>query len=195
MSIEIRTVSMDTLTEDPNNVRKHNDRNIAAIADSLEKFGQRRPLVITKENVIVAGNGTYRAARQLGWKQVDVTTLPFEEEHLVKAFAIADNRTSELAEWDGIALLESLKELGDVPGFMVEDIDDLEAVWGATPSLQDVQDAVAGADEGEALWPVLSFRVPKALMAAWRAHVETENTDDAHALAIALQLDWEDVAR
>lgn len=47
-------------------------KNIEAIKGSLAKFGQQKPIVVNKDNVVVAGNGTLEAARQLGWKEINV---------------------------------------------------------------------------------------------------------------------------
>jgi ParB-like chromosome segregation protein Spo0J len=128
--MKIISLPLASLHEDPSNARKHGDKNLAAIAASLAKFGQQRPIVIDKANVVVAGNGTLKAARSLGWAQIacvrtDLTGVQ------VAGFAIADNRSAELAEWDDRALaatLEALKaedfDLGDV-GFADSDLDAL----------------------------------------------------------------------
>lgn len=98
------------LSEDPENAREHSDRNLAAISRSLELFGQQKPIVITDAGRIVAGNGTYRAARSLGWREIAcvVTDLGAEDQ---RAFGIADNRTAELATWDIETLEASLEQI------------------------------------------------------------------------------------
>lgn len=87
------------LTLDPSNARNHSRKNLDAIKGSLAKFGQQKPIVINEKNIVIAGNGTLTAARELGWEVIDcvVTTLQGYEE---LAFALADNRTSELGEWN-----------------------------------------------------------------------------------------------
>jgi site-specific DNA-methyltransferase (adenine-specific) len=86
----------------------------------LKQFGQRKPIVITADNVIVAGNGTVEAARFLGLTDVDVVRVPKDwSADQVKAFALADNRTAELAEWNPEVLSAQLLELGEA-GFDVE---------------------------------------------------------------------------
>jgi ParB-like chromosome segregation protein Spo0J len=64
--LKIESVPIEKLTFDPANARKHSDENLSAIASSLKEFGQRKPIVITFDNVIVAGNGTVEAAKFLG---------------------------------------------------------------------------------------------------------------------------------
>lgn len=110
--MKIETVQISELTFDPSNARTHDQRNIDAIAGSLEQFGQRKPVVITSENVIVAGNGTVQAATSLGWAKVACVRVPSDwPPEQVKAFALADNRTAELAEWNHVELSEQLTEL------------------------------------------------------------------------------------
>lgn len=95
---------------DPANVRRHGDKNIKAIESSLARFGQQIPIVIDKNGVVRKGNGTLLAATNLGWKEIWVTESELEANELT-AFAIADNRTAELAEWDMEGLQEQLASL------------------------------------------------------------------------------------
>ena len=107
-----KVVKVENLTPDPKNARKHNDRNISVIAESLNKFGQRKPIVVTPEGVVIAGNGTLQAAKYLGWKELSVVEIPKDwDESMVRAYALADNRSAELAEWDTAILSEQLFEL------------------------------------------------------------------------------------
>lgn len=117
--MNIATKPIDDLTLDPNNARKHDKKNLDAIAESLRLFGQRKPIVVWRDTV-VAGNGTLVAARSLGWKEIQVSIIP---EHWdlpkVKAYALADNRTAELATWDQEVLESQLVEL-ESEGFDVK---------------------------------------------------------------------------
>lgn len=126
MKIEIR--ALDELSEDPANVRRHPPRNIDAITGSLLRFGQVKPIVINPKGVILAGNGLYRAARELaeadragvrpypgprtedgrpGLAVIETDLRPID----ATSYAIADNRTAELAEWDADGLAKILAEL------------------------------------------------------------------------------------
>jgi hypothetical protein len=123
---------VDALRHDPSNARKHDKRNIRSIAASLAKFGQRKPLIVQQEGMIVrAGNGTLEAARSLGWEEVAAVVID-DDNVTAAAYAIADNRTAELAEWDDDTLasvLGSLKDEGfDLDadlGFSDKEIDEL----------------------------------------------------------------------
>jgi hypothetical protein len=111
--VEIKSVPISNLVFDPNNARKHSSKNLKAIASSLEKFGQRKPVVV-HNGVIIAGNGTVEAARMIDWTEITITEVPSDWDiATAKAFAIADNRTAELAEWDTPVLVEQLLEMED----------------------------------------------------------------------------------
>lgn len=106
-------VQITKLTLDPKNARKHSQRNLDAIAASLVRFGQRKPLVVHR-GVVLAGNGTLEAARSLGWTEIEVAEVPDDwDMDTAKAYALADNKTAELAEWDESELAKQLLELDD----------------------------------------------------------------------------------
>ena len=120
MKLELWQISK--LIADPQNARKHDKRNLDAIATSLTKFGQRKPIVITAEGIILAGNGTVQAAKQLGWKELQVTVTPSDWDYATaRAYALADNRSAELAEWDTSILASQLVEL-DAEGWDIADL-------------------------------------------------------------------------
>lgn len=128
--MKTETVATKDLKLDPNNVRTHNERSVDAIAESLSKFGQQKPIVISAKNVVVAGNGTLRAARKLGWDEITVVRLPKDwSAKQIEAFAIADNRTSDMSEWDIDQLVAQLGSLDDDlvihAGFTPDEITDL----------------------------------------------------------------------
>ena len=112
--------AIDSLKFDPANARKHDERNIKAIMDSLKMHGQRKPVVLYSD-MIVAGNGTVAAAKRLGWSEVWVNNDPFKNLKEAKAYALQDNRTAELAAWDDVVLGETLTELQEA-GFDIEQI-------------------------------------------------------------------------
>lgn len=120
--LKVEIVEISTLIPDPANARKHGQRNLDAIRASLREFGQRRALVVTGESVVIAGNGTMEAAKALGWTKIAITRTPKEWDYdRARAYALADNRTAELAEWDMKILNEQLLEL-DANGFNITDL-------------------------------------------------------------------------
>lgn len=127
----VEQVDVKSLKHDPKNARKHSARNVEAIAASLREFGQRRPLVV-RGDVVIAGNGTLEAAVSLGWQKVAITRVPEAwTSKQARAFAIADNRTAELAAWDHEQLLETLQDLDahlvESAGFEPADLSTLSA--------------------------------------------------------------------
>jgi len=116
--MKLETLRIADLVSDPNNARKHDDKNLEAIKGSLTQFGQRKPIVV-QGNVVIAGNGTLEAAKQLGWDEIDIVQVPADwTKDQAKAFALADNRTAELAEWDQQVLAAQVLELSEA-GFAV----------------------------------------------------------------------------
>ena len=114
--LSIQTVPISQLTPDPENVRTHDQKNLDAIKASLSNFGQRKPIVVATANdgrlVVIAGNGTLEAAKSLGWKQITVARVPDDwDADKARAFAIADNRTAELADWNEVGLASALLDL------------------------------------------------------------------------------------
>ena len=136
LKVERRKIS--ELKNDPANARKHSPRNLKAIRDSLDVFGQQKPIVVDSRGVVIAGNGTLEAARELGWDEINVTVTDLDPAH-AQAFGIADNRTAELAEWDTDVLGQLLEgmdsDLADILS-----IDDLE-----------LPDSIDGGEQGEGL--------------------------------------------
>ena len=124
--MNLEKVKISSLVFDPSNVRKHNEKNLRSIKGSLAKFKQQKPIVVDKNNVVVAGNGTLQMALDLGWTEIFIVRTDLVGADAT-AFAIADNRTSELAEWDkeGLGIsLQSLREEGfDLGDMGFDDID------------------------------------------------------------------------
>jgi DNA modification methylase len=104
-------VPLADLVLDPANARKHPEDNLEAIKGSLVVYGQRKPVVVNKRTgAVEAGNGTVEAARALGWTHVAAVYVD-DDSATAAGFAIADNRSAELAKWDQEALDKLLAEL------------------------------------------------------------------------------------
>ncbi len=131
-------MNVDQLHEDPANARKHPKKNIEALKHSLATFGMQKPLVVLADGTVIAGNGQLRAAKALGWEQVPVVV--FQDRAKAKAYAIADNRTAELAEWDDDILADTLAELGPLDGMGFEN-DELVSLGVLEPALLPLDEA------------------------------------------------------
>lgn len=147
-------VPISSISEDPGNLRIHSDRNISAIAASLRRFGQQKPLIVSEDGTTVAGAGTLRAARSLGWTHIAVVRTALKGSERV-AFGVADNRVGDEAigsTWDAAALastLEALKveddELAEATGFST---DEIAALIGGP---QELPASAAGKDVDETI--------------------------------------------
>jgi DNA modification methylase len=105
-------VPINSVKPDPGNARQHPERNLETIKASLERYGQRKPIVVNrKTKTIEAGNGTWEMAKALGWPKIAVVFVEDDSTTAV-GYGIADNRTAELAEWDEQVLVNLLKSLG-----------------------------------------------------------------------------------
>ena len=133
-------MKVDELLNDPANVRKHDKRNIDAIKASLQRFGQQKPIVIDSKGIVVAGNGTLSAAKELGWKDISVVETKLEGVDAT-AYAVADNRTAELAVWDEDALAQTLASL------QVDDSIDEIVTGFSEQEIKDLIDSSVGLDD------------------------------------------------
>lgn len=110
-AIEHLVVPIDTVREDPKNLRLHDNRNLDLIASSLAKFGQQKPIVV-RDGVCVAGSGTLQAARdRLGWNAIAVTEFSGDE-RAAREYGIVDNRSTDLSQFDVEALGRELQGFG-----------------------------------------------------------------------------------
>jgi len=108
--MKIIEVKISDLSRDPANARKHDERNLAATIASFRRFGQQHPIVIDRNNVVRAGNCRLDAAEALGWDTIKAVRSDLSGSDAI-AYAIADNRTSELAGWDEDILAAQLQGL------------------------------------------------------------------------------------
>lgn len=93
---------------------RNNETGVNAVMKSIQEYGFNSPIIVDTENVIVAGHTRYKAAQQLGMKTVPVLVVDLPAQK-VKEYRIADNKTSELSQWDYPKLILELKEIADLP--------------------------------------------------------------------------------
>jgi DNA modification methylase len=116
-------VAIGNLIPDPDNPRKHGRAQISAIAKSIEAFGFNAPVLVDKNNKIVAGHGRYEAAKLLGLDKIPIVSLSHLTPTQAKAYMLADNKLTDRSTWDDNKLAIQLKELSDlVLGFEIEAI-------------------------------------------------------------------------
>lgn len=99
---------VEKLKTHPKNPRVHGEENMAALMQSLTKFGQQKPIVVNMRGQVIAGNGTLEAARRLGWKAISGFRTKLDDRAQLE-YMIADNKTNELSKWDFAALRDILE--------------------------------------------------------------------------------------
>ena len=113
------------------NNKIHSESQIKLIASSILEFGFKQPIVVDSKNSIVAGHGRLKGAKLAGLEEVPCIIADDLTKAQIKAYRIADNKLSDLAEWDNEMIGLELEELGELDfdisltGF---DIDELEAL-------------------------------------------------------------------
>ena len=122
-------VDIDSIQAHPKNVRQG---DIGAISESLKAHGQYRPIVVDERTgQILAGNHTWKAAKALGWSQIQASIIETKDEDEALRILLADNRSSDLASYDDADLANLLKELANTDegltgtAFDGDDLDDL----------------------------------------------------------------------
>lgn len=129
--VQSQIVDINSLKSFPKNPRRG---DVEAIAQSLEKNGQYKPIVVNKRNnTILTGNHTWRAARSLGWTEIAVSFVDVDELGAQK-IVLADNRTSDMSSYDDFKLLELLETLPDYEGtgFTQVDVEQLQSILNST---------------------------------------------------------------
>ena len=129
-NIKHQTIDIDSIQAHPKNVRQG---DIGAISESLKAHGQYRPIVVDERTgQILAGNHTWKAAKALGWSEIQASIIETKDDDEALRILLADNRANDLAMYDTGSLEELLKELSEseqgLEGtlFDLADIDDLQ---------------------------------------------------------------------
>lgn len=179
------TIRLDQLRPRKGNPRRG---NIDAIAESLERNGQYRPVVVNKPTgEILAGNHTYAAAKRLGWTNIAATFVDVDEDQAAR-IVLADNRTGDLGDYDDTLLLDMLKDLdGDLigTGYNQDDVDALAALGSAgAADLDDLADQYGEPTPDDFLSSVM-LRLDLETVGRWNNHRDNYDSDTA-ALATLL---------
>ena len=129
-NIKHQTIDIDSIQPHSKNVRQG---DIGAISESLKAHGQYRPIVVDERTgQILAGNHTWKAAKALGWSQIQASIIETKDDDEALRILLADNKANDLAMYDTGSLEELLKELSEseqgLEGtlFDLADIDDLQ---------------------------------------------------------------------
>ena len=145
VNLAVRYQPVEALTPHPGNARTHSKLQIRQIAESMKVFGFTNPVLVNRNNTIVAGHGRIEAARLLGLAEVPTICLESLTEEQLRAYVIADNRLSEKAGWDNSILAIELQHLltldlafdVTITGFEVPEIDLILQQAEAKPDADD----------------------------------------------------------
>jgi DNA modification methylase len=129
MSVTYRRIG--ELKPDPANPRRHSNKQIRQIANSIKAFGFNVPILIDRDDNVIGGHGRLAACRELDVTEVPTLCLDHLSPEQARAFRIADNRLTEIAVWDDRLLAQQLKDLSllgldfsiEVTGFETGEID------------------------------------------------------------------------
>lgn len=110
---------------------RNNKEAVDYVANSIREFGFKNPIIVDKNNVIVAGHTRYLACKKLGIKEVPCVIADDLTDEQIKAFRLADNKVAEIATWD-LDLLD--EELNDLLNFDMSD-------FGFDVGLEDLEEA------------------------------------------------------
>ena len=97
--MNIINIELKKIKQYEKNPRK-NDEAVGPVAESIKEFGFKSPIIVDKDNVIVAGHTRYKAAKRLKLKEVPCIVADDLTEEQIRAFRLADNKVGEIAEWD-----------------------------------------------------------------------------------------------
>jgi hypothetical protein len=110
---------------------------VAEVIESLREFGQHRPVVVQRSTgQVIVGNHMLKAAKQLGWAEMDALIVDDSDEVAMRR-AIADNAVGDKATWDDEELAEVMQEIGAVPGMNEADIDKLLSKLAPPPKVEE----------------------------------------------------------
>jgi ParB-like chromosome segregation protein Spo0J len=128
--MEIENIPISEIIPYGKNPRR-NDGAVEVVAKSIREFGFRVPIILDKNNVIIAGHTRLKAAIKLGMFEVPVVRVKDLTEDQTRALRLMDNKSHEYSDWDFELLLEELDELKkadfdlDLTGFKDTDIENI----------------------------------------------------------------------
>ena len=128
MNRQIEEQAIASLQPYERNTRIHSDSQVDLLVRSIQEYGWTVPVLVDEQNVVIAGHGRIEAAKRMGLERVPTIRLGDLTPEQVRAYRIADNRLTDLGEWDTGLLaqeLDSLKDLDfdlELTGFNLEDL-------------------------------------------------------------------------
>jgi len=142
MNYELKIMRLPDLKPHPKNPRRHPDKLIKQLTESIQAYGFTSPVLIDADNRILAGHARCKAAEKIGLTEVPAVVLPLTGA-AADAYVIADNKLNELSEWDETILADLISEI-DTSGFDVDltflDANDIDALLSPKGCKEDAFD-------------------------------------------------------
>ena len=159
--MKIEQIATDKLIPYARNTKKHDAAQVSKLAGSIREFGFNNPVLIDKDNGIIAGHGRVMAAQSLSLESVPCIRLGHLSDTQRRAYILADNRLAEIGGgWDEEMLKLELADLGELDvdleaiGFGEEDLAEMEMEDEAETSDADAEPQIDKADELREKWGV-----------------------------------------
>lgn len=111
---QIREVAIADIIPYERNAKKHSSEQVEKLQNSIKEFGFLSPCLIDENNNLIAGHGRVEACKKLGWKKVPCISVEGLTEAQRRAYILADNRLTELGEWDMELVNQELDALQDM---------------------------------------------------------------------------------
>lgn len=198
-SLRSLALPLESLTPDPRNARKHGESNLAAIESSFTRWGVRKPIVVQRsagQLIVRSGNGRVQVASGLGWTHLPAIVVDEGDDEAI-AFALADNRTAELAEWDFSVLANTLEELAtyDQPVVGWDDVQITKALVTAASALLDETNPKEPVIEGgirpvKLAWKSDLVWESEDQLASWRKFVNMARRENPDVTIASAVLSW-----
>ena len=139
--LKIKYVKLSEVIPYVNNPRVNSEEAVTKVAESIQNFGFKNPIVVDKNMVIIAGHTRYKAAEKLDIQEVPIIIADDLTEIQVKALRVADNKTAEFSTWENGLLKDLFKELEEVSYDLEEtgfNLDEIETILNEEEELKDL---------------------------------------------------------
>ena len=114
IGLALQYYPVDSIQPHPENPRKHSKKHIRQVAESIRKFGFRVPVLVDGQQRLIAGHARLEACKLLGMSEVPVIAAGDLSDAQIRALMIADNKLTEIAEWDEQLLSQNFKILSEL---------------------------------------------------------------------------------
>ena len=182
--MKIFDVALSELKAYKNNPRKIPSEAVDAVVNSIKEFGFKVPVIIDSDNVLIAGHTRVEAAKKLGFTEVPCVIADDLNEQQMKAFRLADNKTSELSSWDFEKLDVELKNLD----FNMAEFGFNEHVFDES-FIDDLMRGMEGSSKTEGDYFSISFTIEKEYKSRFDDYVKEHGKNELKNILIGAVLD------